>query len=58
MIGTTPPLFLTLIYLFETFLAFYIIVLALAFGFLTWLLLIFARRLLFEPTRRKLWGQS
>jgi len=47
---------LTLVYLFETLLAFSIVIFALAFGSLTWLLFIFARRLVVEPTRRKLWG--
>jgi ABC-type cobalamin transport system permease subunit len=56
IIGTTGPFFLTIVYLFETFLAFYIFIFALAFGSLTGLLFIFARRLLVEPTRRKLWG--
>jgi hypothetical protein len=56
IIGTTGPFFLTIVYLFETFLAFYIFIFALAFGSLAGLLFIFARRLLVEPTRRKLWG--
>jgi hypothetical protein len=56
IIGIAGPLFLTLVYLFETLLAFSIVIFALAFGSLTWLLFIFARRLVVEPTRRKLWG--
>jgi hypothetical protein len=56
IIGTTGPFFLALAYLYETLLAFYIIILAFAFVSLTWLLLIFALLLLVEPTHRKIWG--